>query len=112
MRHPGLADLALYAGRDCGFVRQWRIRHHVRGCDACRSELRAQQSAQEALRGYASEMPAGIEWDRLAEEMRGNIRVGLAAGECVGDFPVKRRLPMLQWNIAASIGMLVVLLAA
>ena len=28
-------------------------------------------------------MPSGVNWDRLAAEMTGNIRVGLAAGECV-----------------------------
>ena len=31
----------------------------------------------------AAEMPEGLDWDRLAAEMTANIRVGLAAGECV-----------------------------
>ena len=28
-------------------------------------------------------MPAGLNWDRLAEEMSANIHLGLEAGECV-----------------------------
>ena len=30
-----------------------------------------------------SALPAGLDWDRLSAEMRANIHVGLAAGECV-----------------------------
>src|SRR5581483_7948663 len=59
-----------------------------------------------------SAVPPGVNWDRLAEEMTGNIRVGLAAGECVGDFPVRRRPPLLHWNVAASVGMLALLFIA
>lgn len=112
MKHPGAADVALYAGGDCGLLQRWRIRRHMSGCEGCRRELRAQESAQQALREYVAEMPAGVDWDRLAHEMKGNIRVGLAAGECVGDFPLKQRVPILHWNIAMSLAMLVMLLAA
>jgi hypothetical protein len=34
-----------------------------------------------------------MDWDRLAAEMTGNIRVGLAAGECVASAPDRPR----QW---------------
>ncbi|HZU25231.1 MAG TPA: hypothetical protein VFA04_06895 [Bryobacteraceae bacterium] len=112
MRHPTLSELALYAGNDWGALTRWRVRRHITLCPACRQEVRANQAAREALRDFTAQMPLGVEWERLAEEMTGNIRVGLAAGECVGDFPVKRRSPLLRWNIAASMAMLVVLFAA
>lgn len=36
------------------------------------------------------EMPAGVDWDRMSREMSANIRVGLAAGECVAVKPTSR----------------------
>ena len=39
---------------------------------------------REALPELA-ELP-DVQWNRIAAEMRANIRLGLAAGECVGDF--------------------------
>jgi hypothetical protein len=45
-------------------------------------------------------MPEGVNWARLAPEMTGNIRVGLAAGECIAGF--EKRLivskPRLAWH--------------
>lgn len=42
-------------------------------------------------------MPEGVNWTRLSQEMTGNIRVGLAAGECVG--PVRSyRSKSLGWH--------------
>lgn len=112
MRHTTLSELALYAGDDCGVLQRMRIARHVRHCGVCREELRRHRNAVNALRDYAGEMPPEVDWERLAEEMTGNIRVGLAAGECVGDFPPKRRAPLLRWNIATSMAMLAVLFAA
>ncbi len=41
------------------------------------------------------ELPNGLNWNRLAEEMTGNIRVGLAAGEAIAlfDKPVRSQSP-------------------
>ena len=39
--------------------------------------------SRQRLKQAAAEMPEGADWDRLAAEMTANIRVGLAAGECV-----------------------------
>jgi len=50
-------------------------------------------------------MPSGVRWDRLAAEMAANIRVGLAAGECVAPHPPKR-LIHTGWRVAAAIGAL------
>jgi hypothetical protein len=112
MKHATLSELALYAGEDCGLFRRWRIGRHVRECAACREEVRAQRTATDALRDHIAQMPSSVNWDRLSEEMTANIRVGLAAGECVGDFPVKRRARFLRWNIATSMAMLALLFAA
>jgi hypothetical protein len=59
----------------------------------------------------ALQMPAGADWnwDKLAVEMTANIRVGLAAGECVAPRP-ERRLHSTPWRVAAaSVGLAVLL---
>jgi hypothetical protein len=49
-------------------------------------------------------MPTGVNWERMASEMSANIRVGLAAGECVTPRSARRSLPV-SWRIAfASAG--------
>lgn len=91
MRHPGEIELALFAGGDLGFVDRWRVRNHLRQCAHCRSEVEAYRNGREKIRDLADEMPEGVNWARLSQEMTGNIRVGLAAGECVG--PVRSYHP-------------------
>ena len=58
-------------------------------------------------------MPADIstnfDWDQLAAEMTANIRVGLAAGECVT--PRERKVAAIPWRPAAIAAGMVVLLA-
>jgi len=83
-QHPFDTELALYAGGD---LRGWdRVKTavHVRGCEACRASVAAFQFDQQRLLDSANELPAGLDWDRLASEMAANVRVGLAAGECIG----------------------------
>ena len=80
MRHPFQSDLALYATGDLPLWRRPMIRLHVSGCDSCRSWVEAFSADRESLRGLAAEMPAGVNWDRLAAEMSANVRVGLEAG--------------------------------
>jgi len=77
--HPAETELALYAGGDLPWFRQWRTGRHVHRCSWC------QQSAAEYSELRA--MPAtvsGLNWNPMASEMKANIRLGLAAGECVG----------------------------
>jgi hypothetical protein len=113
MTHPKAGELALYIGGDCGPLAKWRIARHLRACEGCRSEADAYRKSREELRQSVADLPAGLNWERLSREMTGNIRVGLAAGACVGDFPAKRRgKPLLQWNIATSMGMLGILFVA
>lgn len=81
MKHPSEATLALHAGNDLGLLARWRLERHLAGCDACRDEVQSFVSAREIAPELA-ETPE-IAWNRLAAEMKANIRLGLAAGECV-----------------------------
>jgi hypothetical protein len=82
MKHPVEGDLALFAGRDLNFLSEWRVGRHVAHCGQCRATV----ESFEALRPQTAalgELPPEIAWNRLASEMKANIRLGLAAGECV-----------------------------
>ena len=82
-QHPAADRLALYAGGDLPFVEGWRVRWHVRGCAACAAEAARFAQLREQLAAASGELPEGLQWDRLAAEMTGNIRVGLAAAEAI-----------------------------
>jgi hypothetical protein len=81
MKHPNQATLALHAGGDLGFWSRWRVGRHLAGCEACREEVAAYESMREIL-PELTEIPE-VPWNRLAADMKANIRLGLAAGECV-----------------------------
>ena len=79
--HPSELDLALFAGGELGRWKQWRVERHLAGCDECRrdiSDFSALRVESAALAGLPE-----ISWDRLAADMKANIRLGLEAGECV-----------------------------
>lgn len=81
--HPRETELALYAGRELNWWRRLRIARHLRGCQPCREQVDQFQQLRCWL-GMEPALPAGLDWDNLAAEMKANIRLGLAAGECVG----------------------------
>jgi hypothetical protein len=81
MRHPKQATLALQAGGDLGAFARWRTERHLANCARCRDEV-AEFRAMRGTMADLLEMP-DLPWNRIAEEMRANIRLGLAAGECV-----------------------------
>ncbi len=86
MKHPAESDLALFAGHDLSFVSEWRIGRHVTQCGECRAAV----DAFVALRSEVAplgQLPDDLGWNRLASEMKANIRLGLAAGECVAGYP-------------------------
>jgi hypothetical protein len=85
MRHPAEVVLALYAGGELGLLERWRASGHIGRCADCRRSVEAFRAARESVRGSASAMPADVNWASLAAEIKANIRVGLAAGECVGE---------------------------
>ena len=83
MKHPGEETLALFAGQDLDLFARWRTRRHLDRCERCRAEV-AEFSALRHGVSDLSELP-GVSWNRLAAEMKANIHLGLAAGECVRD---------------------------
>jgi hypothetical protein len=100
MRHPDMETLALASGGDLGWWRQWRANRHLAQCAECRREVEAFRRAGDTLR-QAAELPADLDWDRLAMEMKANIRLGLAAGEIAGALPAPSR--RLGWRAAAAL---------
>ena len=87
-KHPSEASLALFAGGELGRWRRWSLERHVAACAECRRDI----SDFSTLRAEASQMAElpGISWNRLAADMKANIRLGLEAGECVTRRPVAR----------------------
>jgi hypothetical protein len=81
MTHPDQTTLALYAGQDLGWFTRVRTRRHLAGCGECRDAVQAFASARGNLVALC-DLPA-LSWNRMAIEMKANIRLGLAAGECV-----------------------------
>jgi len=111
MHHPPIDELALFAGGDCGVFEKWRISRHVSACRDCRSEIEAFRAAEATLREKTAEWPAGLRWDRLAEEMTANIRLGVEAGECVA--PIRTPPMRLDWRAALTFaGVSIVLVGA
>jgi len=108
-RHVIETELALYATGDLPFWRGTLVKVHVRGCDECRGLVEALRMDRQGLRRSADDMPANVDWDQLAAEMTANIRVGLAAGECVT--PRERKVAAISWRPMAIAAGLVVLLA-
>lgn len=115
MKHPAPEQLALFAGGDLGRWESWRLARHSARCPECRQEIRALRDASGELRQLASESPAfpnAVNWDCLAEDrimddMTGNIRVGLDAGQAIARFDkplhAKSGLRRLHFNHAALV---------
>jgi hypothetical protein len=104
VKHPAEAQIALFAGGDLGRWERWLITRHVTSCVDCQHEIQAVRDSSTRLRELAAEMPElpnGLSWNRLSQEISGNIRVGLAAGEAIALFdkpaPARHRL---GWNAA------------
>jgi hypothetical protein len=93
MKHPSQEILALHAGGDLGWMTRWKTARHVSGCEQCTADVQAFGELRGMLPDL-KEIPE-VPWNRMAAEMRANIRLGLAAGECVresvpssGNFPL------------------------
>jgi hypothetical protein len=110
MKHPDQAVLALHAGGDLGFFARWRLERHLTGCDRCRDEVDAFVATREIIPDLA-EIPE-VPWNRLAAEMKANIRLGLEAGECVraGDVPLRQTPLFTGMRAAVALASVVALL--
>jgi hypothetical protein len=87
MSHPEPASLALFSGGDLPVWSRWRIGAHLNACEECRREVEALRRQSEWIRETAAELPAELHWASFAAEMKANIQVGLAAGQCVSVRP-------------------------
>jgi anti-sigma factor ChrR (cupin superfamily) len=74
MRHPDEFQLALFAGGDLGLWDRWQVGRHVSRCSTCESEVAALRASSEKVREALPDLPKDLNWNRLAEEMTGNIR--------------------------------------
>jgi hypothetical protein len=106
MKHPNRATLALHAGEDLGPLARWRTGRHLAKCEACRAEI----AAFDAVRGILPELSPvpEVPWNRLAAEMKANIRLGLAAG----DAPRRETAPFAWTRAAVAFASAVVVVAA
>ncbi|MEQ1886994.1 MAG: hypothetical protein ABL967_18170 [Bryobacteraceae bacterium] len=111
MRHLSEQEVALYAASEAGWWNGMLYRAHVRGCEGCRRMVREYRLDRERLQMLADELPSGVSWERLAAEMTANIRVGLAAGECVAPRERPASIPT-GWRVAGATAGFAVLLAA
>ncbi|HTB10130.1 MAG TPA: hypothetical protein VK752_01090 [Bryobacteraceae bacterium] len=91
-RHVKETDLALYASGDLRLWQRAAVHLHVRQCASCRAIVEEFRADGRALRDAAAGLPDGVDWARLSAEMTANIRVGLAAGECVAPRGHARKL--------------------
>jgi hypothetical protein len=109
--HPRRTHLSLYAGGDLGAWDRLRVGLHVRNCARCNQNVDAFRLDRETLRTDAAALPSGVDWDRLSGEMTANIRVGLAAGQCVDQRkPARALLGSLGFKPAAALASVTALL--
>jgi hypothetical protein len=109
VKHLAETDLALYASGDLSLARGVLLRLHIARCERCRRRADAYRADRAAVRDVAGQMPPNLKWDRLAAEMTANIRVGLAAGECVA--PRRPKHVKFAWRPAAAMAGLSCVLA-
>ena len=109
MRHPNQATLALHAGGDLGPFQRWLTARHVARCAACREEVAGYNEMRDLLPELA-ELPE-ISWNRMAAEIKANVRLGLEAGECVreAELPLRRSSAMTGWRAAVAFASVLVL---
>ena len=94
-KHPSEATLALFTGGELGRFAHWRVGHHLEECNDCRRQVAGFSELREEVAGVG-EVPE-LDWNRLAAEMKANIRLGLEAGECVS----RRSLPRAVFSLRA-----------
>jgi hypothetical protein len=90
-----MESLALYARRDLALRERLRVRWHVARCCDCEQQVLLFESATGELKRQSqaetlTAFEAVADWNRLENEMLGNITVGLAAARCIQKVGRKR----------------------
>jgi hypothetical protein len=110
-RHVKESDLALFVSGDLSLWERAAARLHLSGCPDCRARVEVYRFDRQRLKEDAAQLPPGVNWDHLAQEMTANIRVGLAAGECVAP-RARKHIPNWGWRPAAAMAGVAMLLSA
>ena len=109
LHHVSETDLALYVSGDLAWWRRFAAGLHMDRCEPCRRRMETYEMDRAGIRGIADGMPEDVDWNRLAAEITANIRVGLAAGECVAPRP--RKSGAWGWRPAAVVAGILAVLA-
>ena len=105
--HPSETDLALYAGNDLGRLARLRVDWHLRTCGKCQQEVTEFSSLRAETVRSASD--PDVNWNRLAAEMKANIRLGLEAGECIAPVqPRPRWHARWAWTVIATAALIAI----
>lgn len=98
-RHPGEADLALFAGGELGPVSRWRIESHLSGCTQCRQAVSEFFELRSGVMDLA-ELPA-LDWSGMAARIERRVEQERAA-------PRRMALWRPAWGAAVALAALVV----
>lgn len=110
MLHPPDETLALYTGGDVALWTRFRVGRHLRHCERCNRHVEEFRGMREFLESEQDELPRSLEWGSLAAEMKANIRLGLAAGQCVT--PVEPERIRMPWRTpAVALPLLLIIIA-
>lgn len=111
--HPSADELALYSRSELPRLADFRIRLHLRKCARCRGQvLSLRQAVDETVRNvktrfaHTESLPG---WQRLQQEMSGNIAVGLAAAQCIEHVDARRRRLWIRVSVTGGLLALLVL---
>jgi hypothetical protein len=80
------------------------MHRHVGACPQCQEEVSLFRDVAVAARAETCEMPAGVQWERLAGEMRANVRLGIEASDAISAYGSKLDPGPVQgmsWRMAA-----------
>ena len=100
--HISPEKIALQAGNDLSMIESIPVRWHLRGCRQCREELASARAAIQVFREEVLELPAELDWNNLAAEMRANISVGLEAAQAIESYS-RPELSVFDWRPAAAV---------
>ena len=99
MKHPSAEHLALYSGGDLPLWTRLWVTRHIRTCDECASEVEENNNVRAGI-GLLGQVPVDFNWERMEDEMRANIRLGLEAGAIVAR--AEPRPSPLGWRAAVA----------